>query len=222
MRRSSPPQRLIAGDAQPLAVNSRTPLFTSVGRRQDMRLVGSAQAMTGSFPGTDRARVSLRWDDAPMPASLISSKRNADFTTVMRAIPGDLQAPALQRREIVGRRVAIPTSTPSATTRASEGEIGPFNTAPLLDSSPVGRQIMTSSRIAVSKEPTAGPSLERTTHTQNATADVIRRRETRGLLQAKHDSELPIDRPARNDESVMRTAAEPSSRALAQSRTHAH
>jgi len=209
MRRSLPPQRLIAGDAQPLAVNSRTPLFTSVGRRQDMRLVGSAQAMTGRFPGTDRARVSLRWDDASMPASLISSKRNADFTTVMRAIPGDLQAPALQRREIVGRRVPIPTSTPSATTRASEGEIGPFNTAPLLDSSPVGRQIMTSSRIAVSKEPTAGPSLERTTQTQNAAADVIRRREARGLLQAKHDSELPIDRPARNDESVMRTAAEP-------------
>ena len=165
--------------------------------------------MTGSFPGTDRARVSLRWDDASMPASLISSKRNADFTTVMRAIPGDLQAPALQRREIVGRRVAIPTSTSSATTRASEGEIGPFNTAPLLDSSPVGRQIMTSSRIAVSKEPTAGPSLERTTQTQNAAADVIRRREARGLLQAKHDSELPIDQPARSDESVMRTAAEP-------------
>jgi len=203
------PERLVSRDVQSLPLSSRTPLSASVGRRQDMRLLGSMHAMTGSFSGGERARISAQWGAASVPAPLIASKRNRDFSTVMRATTRDLQAPALQQRETVGRQLPSPTPSPSAITRAFEEGIGSSNTAPPLDGMVTGRKVITSSRIAVSKESTAGSSFERTTQTQNAAGDGIRRQETQSLLQAKYDSELPVAQPVGRDESVIRTAAEP-------------
>ncbi len=216
VRRSSPPQRTISGDSQPLTVYGRSPLLTSVVPRQDLRLSGSAQTMTRTFPSTQPARFAARPGAASVPPLGIAFGSGRDFSTVLSLAPlRDLQAPALQQSQAVGAQMPSRASLPSAVMRASDGQIGPSKFMPLLDTSGAGGRINATSRIVIAKEPIARRSFERTIRTKNVAGDIIRP-QPRSLLQAEHDAELPVELSSRRDEFAGRIAAKPAQQVVVQ------